>query len=167
MTITSCQNNKKNKSNANEIKIELILSAKSGSNASGDISFIEKNNLVKMSANVKNLSPGIHAIHIHEKADCSSNDGKSTGGHWNPTFENHGKWGNNDGFHRGDIGNFQVNSSGQGKITFSTDLWCLGCKDDKRNIIGKAIIIHQGEDDFISQPSGAAGARISCSAIIK
>ena len=167
MTITSCQNNKKNKSNANEIKIELILSAKSGSNATGNISFIEKNNLVKMSANVKNLSPGIHAIHIHEKADCSSNDGKSTGGHWNPTFENHGKWANNDGFHRGDIGNFQVNSSGQGKITFSTDLWCLGCKDDKRNIIGKAIIIHQGKDDFISQPSGAAGARISCSAIIK
>ena len=167
ITVISCQYNIKDKNNVNDIKIKLILSPKSDSNATGDITFIEKNNLVNMTANVIGLSPGIHAIHIHEKADCSSGDGKSTGGHWNPTFENHGQWGNNNGFHRGDIGNFQVDTSGQGKITFSTNLWCLGCKDDKKDIIGKAIIVHQGEDDFVSQPSGAAGARISCSAIIK
>ena len=148
-------------------KIKLTLSPKSGSNANGEVTFVEENKVIKMTANVFGLSSGIHAIHIHEKADCSSNDGKSTGGHWNPTFENHGAWGNNNGFHRGDIGNFQVDSSGQGIITFSTNLWCLGCKDDKKDIIGKAIIVHQGEDDFVSQPSGAAGARISCSAIIK
>ena len=52
-------------------------------------------------------------------------------------------------------------------ITFSTDLWCLGCDDANKNIIGKAIIVHQGEDDLISQPSGAAGARVSCAGIIK
>ena len=148
-------------------KIKLSLSPKSGSDVNGEVTFVEENKVIKMTADISGLSSGVYAIHIHEKADCSSNDGKSTGGHWNPTFENHGQWGNKNGFHRGDIGNFQVDTSGQGKFTFSTNLWCLGCKDDKKNIIGKAIIVHQGEDDFVSQPSGAAGARISCSAIIK
>ena len=48
---------------------------------------------VKMEAHVFNLNNKSHAIHLHEFADCSSDDGKSTGGHWNPTFEKHGKWG--------------------------------------------------------------------------
>jgi Cu-Zn family superoxide dismutase len=43
----------------------------------------------------------------------------------------------------------------------------LGCDDANKNIIGKAIIVHQGTDDLISQPSGAAGARVSCAGIIK
>ena len=51
-------------------------------------------------------------------------------------------------------------------ITFSTDLWCLNCDDENKNIIGKAIIVHQGIDDFTSQPSGAAGSRITCGGII-
>ena len=57
--------------------------------------------------------------------------------------------------------------TGHGMITFSTDLWCLGCDDDTKNLLGKAIIVHQGEDDLTSQPSGAAGARVSCSGIIQ
>jgi len=53
-----------------------------------------------------------------------------------------------------------------GKVLFSTDLWCLDCDDPVKNIMGKAVIVHQGEDDLVSQPSGAAGARISCAGII-
>jgi Cu-Zn family superoxide dismutase len=34
-----------------------------------------------------------------------------------------------------------------------------------RDIVGKGIIVHAGADDFTSQPSGAAGARIGCGAI--
>ena len=52
-------------------------------------------------------------------------------------------------------------------ITFSTDLWCLGCEDETKDLLGKAIIVHQGEDDLSSQPSGAAGARVSCAGIIQ
>ena len=73
----------------------------------------------------KGLIPGVHAIHIHEKADCSSDDGKSSGGHWNPTFENHGSWGSENGYHRGDIGNFNTNNNGEAFVSFTTDLWCL------------------------------------------
>ncbi|MBC70735.1 MAG: superoxide dismutase, partial [Muricauda sp.] len=45
--------------------------------------------------------------------------------------------------------------------------WCIGCDDEKKNILGKAVIVHQGVDDYTSQPSGAAGARIACTGIIQ
>ncbi|NNF81525.1 MAG: superoxide dismutase family protein, partial [Flavobacteriaceae bacterium] len=31
----------------------------------------------------------------------------------------------------------------------------------------KAIIIHEGSDDFTTQPTGAAGGRVSCGGIIE
>ena len=148
-------------------KLKFALNPKSGSNTSGTVLFTEEDGKVSLEAHINGLSPGIHAIHVHEKADCSSDDGKSAGGHWNPTFELHGAWGNENGFHRGDIGNFTADETGHGMITFSTDLWCLGCDDDTKNLLGKAIIVHQGEDDLTSQPSGAAGARVSCLGIIQ
>ena len=148
-------------------KNQFILSPKSGSNTNGTVIFTEKDGQVTLELVMNRLSQGTHAIHIHEKADCSSEDGKSSGGHWNPTFENHGAWGSKDGYHKGDIGNFLADKNGNGAITFSTDQWCLGCDDDTKNLIGKAVIVHQGTDDLISQPSGAAGARISCVGIIE
>ena len=148
-------------------KNQFILSPKSGSNTNGKVIFTEKDGQVTLELAMNKLSQGTHAIHIHEKADCSSEDGKSSGGHWNPTFENHGAWGSKDGYHKGDIGNFLADNNGNGGITFSTDQWCLGCDDDTKNLIGKAVIVHQGTDDLISQPSGAAGARISCVGIIE
>ena len=122
---------------------------------------------MKLSVTIRGLDEGTHAIHLHEKADCSSDDGKSTGGHWNPTFESHGAWGSKKGYHKGDIGNFEVAADGIGRIHFETDEWCIGCEDETKNILGKAIIVHQGTDDFVSQPSGAAGARISCAGILE
>ena len=148
-------------------KIQFLLNPKSRSNTNGKVIFTEKDGQVTLVLAMNKLSQGTHAIHIHEKADCSSEDGKSSGGHWNPTFENHGAWGSKDGYHKGDIGNFLADNNGNGGITFSTDQWCLGCDDDTKNLIGKAVIVHQGTDDLISQPSGAAGARISCVGIIE
>lgn len=147
-------------------KVQFQLDSKSGSTAQGDVTLTEKDGKVTFEANISGLSEGVHAIHIHQKADCSSDDGKSSGGHWNPTFEDHGAWGSETGFHRGDIGNFNANASGNGKVVFSTDLWCLDCDDPVKNVKGKAVIVHQGEDDLVSQPSGAAGKRISCAGII-
>ena len=147
--------------------ISFNLESRSGSQATGTVTFTEKNGMIAMEANLKGLEPGMHAIHIHEKADCSAADGTSSGGHWNPTFEPHGKWGASEGYHRGDIGNFQADDSGQGTISMETDQWCIGCDDEQKNIMGKAIIVHKGSDDFTSQPSGAAGARVSCGGIIE
>jgi len=153
-----------------EVQVESIkfsMEPKSDSNVTGEVTFTEEDGTVKMMASLSGLSEGEHAIHIHEKADCSSADGKSTGGHWNPTHEAHGKWGAEEGYHKGDIGNFMADAQGNATVEFSTDQWCIGCDDDTKNIVGKAVIVHQGVDDFTSQPSGAAGARVSCTGIIQ
>lgn len=147
--------------------VEIQLTPKSDSDVTGTVVFVEEDGMVTMSANLTGLSEGTHAIHIHEKADCSSPDGKSAGGHWNPTKEPHGKWGSPEGYHKGDIGNFKANASGEGSITFATNEWCIDCDDMKENIIGKAIIVHEGTDDYTSQPSGAAGSRVSCGGVIQ
>ncbi len=148
-------------------KISMTLESKSGSTATGTVDFIEDSGVVKMIATLSGLTPGTHAIHIHEKADCSADDGTSTGGHWNPTFAPHGKWGDKEGFHKGDIGNIVADENGNGSISMKTDEWCIGCGDEKKDILGKAIIVHQGTDDFTTQPTGAAGARVSCGGIIE
>lgn len=148
-------------------KLTMSLESKSASNATGNIVFTQEEGIVTMIAVLSGATPGEHAIHIHEKADCSADDGTSSGGHWNPTAESHGKWGDVNGYHKGDIGNFTANDKGHATITKITDEWCIGCGDDTKDILGKAIIVHQGVDDFTSQPSGAAGARISCGGIIE
>ncbi|OIQ22955.1 superoxide dismutase family protein [Lacinutrix sp. MedPE-SW] len=149
------------------VKVKFALSPKSDSNVKGNVVFTQEKGKVEMTAILEGLEPGEHAIHIHEKADCSSSDGKSTGGHWNPTGKPHGKWGDAAGYHKGDIGNFSADEKGFAAVNFSTDEWCIGCEDKTKDILGKAIIVHQGTDDFTSQPSGAAGSRISCGGIIQ
>ncbi|TYA55917.1 superoxide dismutase family protein [Formosa maritima] len=147
-------------------KIKIKLEPKSDSNVNGSAVFTETEGKVTMVAVFDGLTPGTHAIHLHEKSDCSSPDGKSTGGHWNPTNQQHGKWGDATGYHKGDIGNFEADENGNGTITFSTDQWCIGCGDATKDIIEKAIIVHQGVDDFTTQPTGDAGGRVSCGGII-
>ncbi|MBO0322369.1 superoxide dismutase family protein [Muricauda sp. CAU 1633] len=146
--------------------ITFKMEPKSDSGVSGEVTFTG-NGEVAMKAVFSGLSEGEHAIHLHEKADCSADDGTSTGGHWNPTFQPHGQWGAEEGYHKGDIGNFTADADGNATVEFETDEWCIGCDDETKNILGKAVIVHQGVDDFTSQPSGAAGARISCTGIIQ
>lgn len=174
---TSCKNDKKETtieeiteeiSVAPEvIKLEVALEPKSDSNVKGNAVFTEEDGVVTMVAVLSGMTPGEHAIHLHEKADCSAADGTSTGGHWNPTMQPHGKWGSAEGYHKGDIGNLTADANGNATITFSTDEWCIGCDDPNKNIIGKAIIIHQDVDDFVTQPTGNAGGRVSCGGIIQ
>ena len=147
--------------------ITFSMEPKSDSNVSGEVVFTQDEGQVIMRATFLGLDEGEHAIHLHEKADCSSADGTSTGGHWNPTYEQHGKWGSEDGYHKGDIGNFTADADGNATVEFMTDEWCIGCGDDTKDILGKAVIVHQGADDYTSQPSGAAGARIACTGIIQ
>lgn len=161
--IMGCKTN----SNSNDSKKLIItFEPKSNSTVSGTATFIEKNGKVTFVAKLAGLKPGVHAIHIHEKSDCSAADGSSAGGHWNPTFKKHGKWGVGE-YHKGDIGNFTADANGNGAITLTTDEWDMGSGDPTKDIMGKGLIVHQGTDDFVSQPSGDAGARVACSAIIR
>lgn len=157
----------KTEMNEEETVVKFMLEPKSDSKVKGEVTFTEDDDEVSMVAVLSGLTEGEHAIHIHQTADCTAADGSSAGGHWNPTNEPHGKWGASEGYHKGDIGNFTADADGNAKVEFSTEEWCIGCDDENKNILGKGVIVHQGVDDFTSQPSGAAGARISCAGIIE
>jgi len=182
LIFTGCKNDKKEKEMDDQMETEVssemdnqqetetkkakvTLQSVSNSKLTGNVVFTQENGEVSMTAIISGLAEGTHAIHIHEKGDCSAPDGKSAGGHWNPTGEDHGKWGDSEGFHKGDIGNFEVDASGNGTVNLTTDEWCLDCGDDKKDLRGKAVIVHDGVDDYTSQPSGAAGTRVGCGVI--
>lgn len=165
-TVMTDMNDNASKENVPK-RVVVELEPKSDSDVSGEVVFWEEDGKVTMEATVMGLAEGSHAIHIHEKADCSAADGSSAGGHWNPTFKPHGKWGAAEGYHKGDIGNFEVNAEGKGTITMSTSEWCIGCGDETKDVLGHSIIVHEGVDDFTSQPSGNAGGRIACGGIIE
>lgn len=102
------------------------------------------------------------AVHFHEHGDCGDK-GNLSHGHWNPTQAQHGKWGTAN-FHSGDIGNIKLDKKGNATFDVETDLWTLG-GPAKTNILNKALIVHSGEDDYKSQPSGNSGNRIGCGVI--
>lgn len=137
------------------------VNSKSGTQTQGTAVFVQKGGNVEMDLNVYKLTPGAHAVHIHEKGDCSATDASSAGGHWNPSASDHGKWGS-ETFHMGDIGNLIADKDGTARLIFKTDKWCLGCNNDAKNIVGKSLIIHAEKDDFHTQPTGNAGGRVGC-----
>lgn len=104
------------------------------------------------------------AVHFHQDGDCGDM-GKNTHGHWNPTNEDHGKWGS-AAYHSGDIGNIQLDANGHGSISVTTDRWNT-TDDDVNNIIGRGVIVHGGTDDYTTQPTGNSGPRVGCGVIVK
>ena len=150
----------------NEMSATALLSAASGSNVTGTATFTqEADGKVRLELTVENLTAGEHAIHLHENGDCSADDASSAGGHWNPDGEDHGKRGENE-YHAGDIDNLTVGEDGKGNLEMMVEGWSIGDGQDS-DILNKAIIIHADEDDFTSQPSGAAGSRVACGVIQK
>ena len=141
-----------------------IINSSNDSGVTGMAVFTQNGDYITLTVEIQDATPGLHAVHIHANGDCSAPDGTSAGGHWNPTDVAHGKWGVGE-FHLGDIGNSTVGADGTGSITLTTDLWEIGTGSDI-DVVGKGIIVHAGADDFTSQPSGAAGARIGCGVIV-
>lgn len=144
-------------------QVIVPIDPKSGSKMTGTATFTSEGGKVTVKIDISGAPAGVHAVHIHEKGDCSSADGESAGGHWNPTSEAHGKWGNKP-YHLGDIGNIDVGKDGTGSISVTSDQWTLGTGGTS-DVIGHAIVVHGKADDFKSQPSGAAGTRIGCGVI--
>ncbi|MDE0184685.1 MAG: superoxide dismutase family protein [Candidatus Poribacteria bacterium] len=164
VVLVSCDGKQKKETAATPSKqATATISSASGSEVTGTAVFKQSGDSITLTVEIQNAAPGLHAVHIHEVGDCSSPDGKSAGGHWNPTEVAHGEWGVGE-FHLGDIGNMTVGDDGTGKIELTTDKWEMGT-GSIRDIVGKGIIVHADADDFTSQPSGAAGARIGCGAI--
>ena len=135
-----------------------------GNSVGGTVSFSQTGDKVTVVASVTGLKPGMHGFHIHEKGDCSSGDGMSAGGHFNPAARPHGHHGSPDR-HAGDMPNLDADTYGNAKITVDLDTIAIG--QGPADIIGRAVIVHVNADDYTSQPVGNAGGRVACGVIQK
>jgi Cu-Zn family superoxide dismutase len=134
--------------------------------ARGTVTFTFDENFpgADVEAHVEGLTPGPHGFHIHEVGDCSSPDAGSAGGHFAPDGGVHGSPDNAIGErHLGDLGNLEADGDGVAIYTRHDPLLVISASE---SLVGKAVIVHEGADDFQTQPDGAAGARIACGVIV-
>lgn len=146
------------------------LKATKGSKVFGEVSFEQMGDKVRMQVVVQGLKPGEYGFHIHEVGDCSSGDGMSAKGHFNPFGKRHGYWADAER-HAGDLPSLIVpekigkspNKRGRSRLTVDLDVITL--EPGPANIVGRGLIIHSAPDDYTTQPTGNAGKRLACGVI--
>jgi superoxide dismutase, Cu-Zn family len=132
----------------------------------GGVTLTENGKGLTIVIKAEGLKPGLHGTHIHEKGECTPPTFESAGGHFNPAGKEHG-FDNPKGFHLGDLPNIEVDEDG--KVNVSLHLTDITLKPGKDNSIldkdGSALVIHEGPDDYKTDPAGNSGDRIACAAI--
>lgn len=123
---------------------------------------------VILDVDVRGLTPGVHAIHIHQTGRCEAPSFSSAGGHYAPRGRAHGAL-HPEGKHAGDLLNLHVPESGRVRIErLAADVTLLdGPPHSLFDADGSAIVIHAAADDYRSQPSGAAGDRVACGVVVR
>jgi Cu-Zn family superoxide dismutase len=133
-----------------------------GNTAKGSVTFTQDGDVVRVRAELTGLKPNAeHGFHIHEKGDCSSGDGMSTGGHFNPAGKPHGP--QDADHHAGDMPAVRADGYGNASATFELKGVSIG--SGPADIVGKGLIVHRDPDDYRTQPTGNAGPRIACAVI--
>ena len=140
------------------------LAATAGNATTGTVTFTQKGDKVVVVAKVAGLAPGNHGFHIHEKGDCSSADGMSAGGHFNPLGKPHAHPSTMDR-HAGDMPMLTADAAGNAALTTELDVVTVG--SGATDVVGKGVIVHKDPDDFKTQPTGNSGARVACGVIRK
>jgi Cu-Zn family superoxide dismutase len=138
------------------------LAPTKGNKTFGEATFEEAGDRVRVVIFVQGLKPGQeHGLHIHEGADCSG-DAMGAQGHFNPLGRPHGLPGGAQS-HAGDLPALKANKAGRANINIETD--AISLKPGPTNVIGRAVVVHAGPDDYKTQPTGNSGARIACGVI--
>jgi Cu-Zn family superoxide dismutase len=138
-----------------------VIQPIAGFTGSGVIHFTQQDQGVHVVATIKDFHPGKHGFHIHEYGDLSAADLSSLGGHFNPTGQTHGGPGT-EHHHAGDLGNVIIGDDGQGQVDeMISGLTLTG----DTGIIGRSVVIHEGEDDMSTDPAGNSGKRIAAGVI--
>lgn len=141
------------------------LAPTTGNTTAGTVQFAQAGGKVKVSGEVRGLKPNAeHGFHVHEKGDCSSGDGMSTGGHFNPDGKGHGQHGAGV-HHAGDLPSLRADASGVARFSFESSTITIGA--GANDVVGKGLIVHRDPDDYRTQPTGNAGPRLACAVIVK
>jgi Cu-Zn family superoxide dismutase len=140
------------------------LQPTTGNTARGTVTFTQDGDEVRVQANLSGLKPNAeHGFHVHEKGDCSSGDGMSTGGHYNPAGKPHGPQGAEH--HAGDMPSLRSDAYGNASASF--ELKGVSVGGGQADLVGRGVIVHRDPDDYRTQPTGNAGPRIACGVIAK
>jgi len=135
------------------------------SGVKGAATFTQKGDKVQLMADIGGLKPNQeHGFHIHEKGDCNSGDGMGAGGHFNPLGKPHAHPSMPER-HAGDM--FALKADDYGNATLSIELDVITVTEGPIGIIGRGLIVHAQADDYNTQPTGNAGARVACGVIQK
>jgi Cu-Zn family superoxide dismutase len=137
-----------------------VLEPTKGNAAAGEVTFVQKGDKVVVVAQVSGLTPGSHGFHIHEKGDCSSGDGMSAGGHFNPQGKPHGDPDSAD-HHAGDMPMLIADGYGDAKLRAALAVVTVA-SGASTDVTGKSVIVHKDADDYKTQPTGNSGARVAC-----
>ena len=131
----------------------------------GMATFREVSGGVVIDVDVKGITPGLHAVHVHAIGKCEGPAFTSAGGHFNPAQKKHGLR-NAEGPHAGDMPNMYIAKDGTGRFEVLADNITL--KTGDRSVFdadGSALVIHAGADDDITDPTGNSGDRAACGVI--
>ncbi|RJY09680.1 superoxide dismutase family protein [Aurantiacibacter aquimixticola] len=121
---------------------------------------------VTLNASFTGLSAGTHAVHLHTTGDCTANDFTSAGGHLNPRGNEHGTL-NPQGAHLGDLPNVTIAADGTGTMSTLLRGTADFVGDSVFDADGTAIVVHEGADDYRSDPAGDAGSRVACGLVTR
>lgn len=151
----------------NTVKKKVVELKDAKGNDVGTATILSKGRGVEVKLDLKDLPPGLHAVHFHQKAQCDPPDFKSAGGHFNPTGKQHG-FDNPQGHHAGDMLNFTVKPNGTAKATIKDADVVLGNGSETNSLLandGTSIMVHAKADDYKTDPAGNSGDRIACGPI--
>lgn len=125
---------------------------------------------VQLTPALKDLPPGPHGFHVHDKPSCDAapdpaKSGASAaafaaGGHYDP--DHTGKHEGPDGAgHKGDLPALTVDAKGVASAPVAAPHLKLA------DLKGRSLMIHAGGDNYADQPEklGGGGARIACGVV--
>jgi Cu-Zn family superoxide dismutase len=148
---------------SNAPRATASLQPTKGNQTSGTVTFVEAGARVRVNAVVVGLKPGSeHGFHVHEAGDCSSGDGMSTKGHFNPHGKPHAHFSTAER-HVGDMPSLKADTNGRAEANFELDVMTVS--PGPASVVGRGLIVHADPDDYRTQPTGNAGARIACAVI--
>ncbi len=139
---------------------------------SGTATFAQDGGELSVQLALTGATPGLHGFHIHTVGSCAPGPDPAGAvipagaamGHYDPLgTTNHGAPTDSDNAkHAGDLGNVTAGADGRITATLRTDDMSL---TGTNPVVGRAVMVHSGQDDLMTDPGGNSGTRVGCGVI--